>query len=86
MDFFAPLIANRQSLLLIGRPGVRKSTALREIAFILSQNMHLSVVVIDKTKELGGDEETPHPATGNSRWMPVGRRNRHEIMLEEVEN
>jgi stage III sporulation protein SpoIIIAA len=86
-NFLDPLVKNRRSLLLIGRPGVGKSTVLREIAFILSQKMHLTVVVVDKTKELAGDGETPHPAIGNARWMPVGRRNlQHEIMLEAVEN
>jgi len=85
--FFAPLIRSRQSLLIIGRPGVGKSTALREIAFLLSQNKNLIVVVVDKSKELAGDGETPHPAIGNSRWMPVGKRGmQHEIMLEAVEN
>lgn len=85
--FFEPIIANRHSLLIIGRPGVGKSTALREIAYVLSQNQHLTVVLVDKSKELGGDGETPHPAIGNCRWMPVGKRNmQHEIMLEAVEN
>jgi stage III sporulation protein SpoIIIAA len=85
--FLEPLTSQRQSLLLIGKPGVGKSTALREIAFILSQDPYLTVVVVDKSKELAGDGETPHPAIGKSRWMPVGRRNlQHEIMLEAVEN
>ena len=86
-NFLDPLIANRHSLLLIGRPGVGKSTALREIAFLLSQKSDLIVVVVDKSKELAGDGDIPHPAIGNSRWMPVGKRNlQHEIMLEAVEN
>lgn len=87
MTFLEPLVRYRHSLLLIGRPGVGKSTALREIACILSQDPQLVVVVVDKTKELAGDGETPHPAIGSSRWMPVGLRNKqHEIMLEAVEN
>lgn len=53
-NFFAPLVEKRQSLLLIGRPGVGKSTALREIACLLSQNPQLIVVVVDKSKELAG--------------------------------
>ena len=86
-NFFAPLIQKRQSLLLIGRPGVGKSTALREITFLLSNDPKLIVVVVDKSKELAGDGETPHPAIGNARWLPVGKRDhQHEIMLEAVEN
>jgi stage III sporulation protein SpoIIIAA len=86
-SFLEPLIANRKSLLIIGKPGVGKTTVLREIASTLSQNKHLTVVVVDKSKEIAGDGETPHPAIGSSRWMPVGRRNlQHEIMLEAVEN
>jgi len=87
LNFFKPLVTQRQSLLIIGRPGVGKSTALREIANLLSQDPTLTVVVVDKTKELGGDGKTPHQAIGNSRWMPVGKKNhQHNIMIEAVEN
>ena len=77
----------RHSLLLIGKPGVGKTTALREVANILSQNRYLNTVVVDKTCEIAGDGLEPHPAIGNARWMPVGQANMQaDIMREAVEN
>lgn len=76
-----------QSLLLIGKPGVGKTTILRQMAGFLSATRKFVVVVIDKTNEIAGDGDTPHPCIGASRWMPVGvARHQHEIMLEAVEN
>lgn len=64
-----------------------KTTALREIANILSQNKYLNTVVVDKTCELAGDGFEPHPAIGKARWMPVGQANMQaHIMREAVEN
>lgn len=87
LDFLLPLANRRQSLLLIGKPGVGKTTALREISYILSQDPSLRVVVVDKSLEIAGDGSEPHRAIGKARWMPVGvPRMQHEIMLEAVEN
>lgn len=86
-DFLQDLARKRQSLLLIGRPGVGKTTVLREIARILSEDRSLNVVVVDKTCEIAGDGNSPHSAIGKARWMPVGKPNmQHEIMREAVEN
>lgn len=86
-SFLEPLAHRGSSLLLIGKPGVGKTTALREIASILSQDPSLRVVVVDKSLEIAGDADVPHPAIGKSRWMPVGVPGmQHEIMLEAVEN
>ena len=64
-----------------------KTTALREIARTLAQDNRLNCVVVDKTCEIAGDGDSPHPAIGKARWMPVGRPNlQHEIMREAVEN
>mmetsp|Transcript_14304 Transcript_14304/g.28554 ORF Transcript_14304/g.28554 Transcript_14304/m.28554 type:complete len:381 (-) Transcript_14304:69-1211(-) len=85
--FLTTLALEHRSLVLIGRPGVGKTTALREIARILAENMELNVVVVDKTCEIAGDGDRPHAAIGKARWMPVGRpRMQHEIMREAVEN
>lgn len=73
--------------MIIGKPGVGKTTALREISNILSQNKYLNTVVVDKTCELAGDGLEPHPAIGKARWMPVGKANMQaDIMREAVEN
>jgi len=86
-EFLYDLAYNHKSLLIIGKPGVGKTTALREIASILSKNKYLNTVVVDKTCEIAGDGLEPHPAIGRARWMPVGRSNHQaEIMREAVEN
>jgi len=86
-SFLPELAAKKHSLLMIGKPGVGKTTVLREIARILSNDPSLVVCVVDKTNEIAGDGNAPHPAIGKSRWMPVGRPNlQHEIMRECVEN
>ena len=86
-SFLPDLAKSRQSLLLIGKPGVGKTTVLRQIARTFSENSNLEVVVVDKTCEIAGDGDMPHPAIGQSRWMPVGIPGKqHEIMREAVEN
>lgn len=86
-QFLYDLANKKQSLLIIGKPGVGKTTALREIANLLSQNRYLNTVVVDKTCELAGDGLEPHPAIGKARWMPVGKANMQaSIMREAVEN
>mmetsp|Transcript_3350 Transcript_3350/g.8936 ORF Transcript_3350/g.8936 Transcript_3350/m.8936 type:complete len:440 (-) Transcript_3350:230-1549(-) len=86
-QFLYDLAERHQSLLIIGKPGVGKTTALREIANLLSQNRYLNTVVVDKTCELAGDGLEPHPAIGKARWMPVGKANMQaSIMREAVEN
>ena len=86
-SFLVDMAQRKQSLLLIGIPGVGKTTALREIARTLADDNRLNVVVVDKTCEIAGDGDSPHPAIGKARWMPVGRPNlQHEIMREAVEN
>lgn len=85
--FLVDLALRCRSLLLLGKPGVGKTTALREIAEVLARDPRLNVVVVDKTCEIAGDGEEPHAAIGGARWMPVGRPNlQHEIMREAVEN
>jgi stage III sporulation protein SpoIIIAA len=62
--FLHPLALQRRSLLLIGKPGVGKTTALREIALMLSADPSLRVVVVDKSLEIAGDGDSPHAAIG----------------------
>ena len=75
------------SLLLMGRPGVGKTTALREIARVLADELGKRVVVIDTSNEIAGDGDIPHPAIGRARRMQVARPElQHEVMIEAVEN
>jgi stage III sporulation protein SpoIIIAA len=81
------LLDSGQSLLLMGRPGVGKTTALREIARVLADELEQRVVVIDTSNEIAGDGDIPHPAIGRARRMQVARPElQHQVMIEAVEN
>jgi stage III sporulation protein SpoIIIAA len=85
IDIIQDLIEEGKSLLLLGRPGVGKTTLLREAARFLSENNR--VVIVDTSNEIGGDGDVPHPAVGRARRMQVATPSRqHEVMIEAVEN
>jgi stage III sporulation protein SpoIIIAA len=81
------LIESGRSILLLGRPGVGKTTALREIARVLADDLNKRVVIIDTSNEIAGDGDVPHPAIGRARRMQVARPElQHQVMIEAVEN
>nr|YP_009296367.1 hypothetical protein Thor_010 [Thorea hispida]AOM65302.1 hypothetical protein Thor_010 [Thorea hispida]UNJ79149.1 hypothetical protein [Thorea hispida] len=81
------MLEDGQSILLLGKPGVGKTTAIREIARILADEMEKRVVVIDTSNEIAGDGDIPHPAIGRARRMQVSRPElQHQAMIEAVEN
>ncbi|NEP16823.1 MAG: AAA family ATPase [Leptolyngbya sp. SIO4C1] len=81
------LVETGQSILLLGRPGVGKTTALREIARVLADDLLKRVVIIDTSNEIAGDGDVPHPAIGRARRMQVARpEQQHQVMIEAVEN
>ncbi|CAD5916118.1 putative protein ycf45 [Planktothrix agardhii] len=81
------LVETGQSLLLLGRPGVGKTTALREITRVLADELEKRVVIIDTSNEIAGDGDIPHPAIGRARRMQVARPElQHQVMIEAVEN
>jgi stage III sporulation protein SpoIIIAA len=85
IDIIEDLIESGKSLLLLGRPGVGKTTMLREAARILSETKR--VVIVDTSNEIGGDGDVPHPAVGRARRMQVATPSlQHEVMIEAVEN
>ncbi len=85
IDIIQDLIEEGKSLLLLGRPGVGKTTLLREAARFLSENNR--VVIVDTSNEVGGGGDVPHPAVGRARRMQVATPSRqHEVMIEAVEN
>jgi stage III sporulation protein SpoIIIAA len=84
-DIIKDLIENGKSLLILGRPGVGKTTMLREAARILAESKR--VVIVDTSNEIGGDGDVPHPAVGRARRMQVSMPSlQHEVMIEAVEN
>jgi stage III sporulation protein SpoIIIAA len=84
-DIVKDLIESGKSLLILGRPGVGKTTMLREAARILADNKR--VVIVDTSNEIAGDGDVPHPAIGKARRMQVAKPSQqHEVMIEAVEN
>ncbi len=76
-----------KNILLLGRPGVGKTTMLRELARVLSADAHKRVIIVDTSNEIAGDGDVPHPAIGRSRRMQVRTPSQqHSVMIEAVEN
>jgi stage III sporulation protein AA len=76
-----------QSILILGPPGVGKTTLLREMARVLADELKKRVIVVDTSNEIAGDGDIPHPAIGHARRMQVPRPEmQHEVMIEAVEN
>jgi stage III sporulation protein SpoIIIAA len=87
IDMLKDLIGTGRNLLLLGRPGVGKTTKLREVARVLADDLRKRVMVVDTSNEIGGDGDIPHPGIGGARRMQVSRPDRqHDVMIEAVEN
>ncbi|HEX4828323.1 MAG TPA: AAA family ATPase, partial [Xanthobacteraceae bacterium] len=85
MEIIRDIVESGKSVLLLGRPGVGKTTLLREAARVLGENKR--VVIVDTSNEIGGDGDIPHPAIGKARRMQVPTPSlQHEVMIEAVEN
>jgi stage III sporulation protein SpoIIIAA len=81
------LVLSGKSVLLLGRPGVGKTTMLREIARVLADTAKKRVIIVDTSNEIAGDGDIPHPAIGHSRRMQVVTPAlQHAVMIEAVEN
>lgn len=81
------LVESGESILILGRPGVGKTTLLRETARVLADSLRKRVVVVDTSNEIAGDGDIPHPAIGRARRMQVPRPSQqHAVMIEAVEN
>jgi len=81
------LVVTGKSILLVGRPGVGKTTMLREVARVLSDDARRRTIVVDTSNEIGGDGDIPHPGIGRARRMQVSAPAlQHAVMIEAVEN
>ena len=81
------VVEQGRSILILGRPGVGKTTLLREAARVLADELGKRVVVVDTSNEIAGDGDVPHPGIGRARRMQVARpAAQHAVMIEAVEN
>ncbi|KAL3133379.1 hypothetical protein ABBQ38_007249 [Trebouxia sp. C0009 RCD-2024] len=83
----ADVVLSGKSILLLGRPGVGKTTAIRDISSMLAEAAHKRVVIIDTSNEIAGDGDVPHPGIATARRMQVPvPEQQHRVMIEAVEN
>ncbi len=81
------IVLQNKSILFLGRPGVGKTTKLREISRLVADDLGKRVVVVDTSNEIAGDGDTPHPAIGRARRMQVMQPiYQKDVMIEAVEN
>jgi len=87
IDIIQDIVESGKSILILGRPGRGKTTKLREVARVLSEELKKRVVIVDTSNEIAGDGDIPHPAIGRARRMQVATPDQqHNVMIEAVEN
>ena len=81
------LLESEKSILILGKPGVGKTTIIREIARVLADELQKRVIIIDTANEIAGDSDIPHSGIGRARRMQVAKTEfQHQVMIEAVEN
>ena len=81
------LLESEKSILVLGKPGVGKTTIIREIARVLADETEKRVIIIDTSNEIAGDSDIPHSGIGRARRMQVAKTElQHQVMIEAVEN
>lgn len=87
IDIIDDIVRSGASILLLGKPGVGKTTKLREVARVLADEVSRRVVIVDTSNEIAGDGDVPHPGIGSARRMQVRvPSEQHAVMIEAVEN
>ncbi|MBV6459504.1 MAG: hypothetical protein HONBIEJF_02652 [Fimbriimonadaceae bacterium] len=87
IDIIDDIVRSGKSILLLGRPGIGKTTKLREVARVLADEVGRRVIIVDTSNEIAGDGDVPHPAIGHARRMQVKNPiEQHQVMIEAVEN
>ncbi len=87
IDIIHDIVASGKSILLLGKPGVGKTTRLREVARVLADEYDKRVIIVDTSNEIAGDGDIPHPGIGYARRMQVPEPSlQHAVMIEAVEN
>ncbi|KAI3974300.1 hypothetical protein MKX01_030969 [Papaver californicum] len=86
-DLLWDLVKDEASILLIGPPGVGKTTIIREVARMLADDCSKRVMIVDTSNEIGGDGDIPHAGIGKARRMQVPDTDmQHKVLIEAVEN
>ena len=81
------LLESEKSILILGKPGVGKTTIIREIARVLADELEKRVIIVDTSNEIAGDSDIPHSGIGRARRMQVAKTEyQHQVMIEAVEN
>lgn len=87
LSIIRDLLESTSSLLILGKPGIGKTTLIREISRVLSDEGQKRVVIIDTANEIAGDSDIPHIGIGRARRMQVSKsENQHHVMKEAIEN
>jgi stage III sporulation protein SpoIIIAA len=87
VDIIRDVVESGKSILLMGKPGVGKTTLLREAARVLADDAEKRVIIVDTSNEIAGDGDVPHPGIGRARRMQVpDPEHQHAVMIEAVEN
>ena len=87
IDIIRDIVESNKNILFLGRPGIGKTTKLRETARVLANEFHKRVIVVDTSNEIAGEGDIPHPGIGLSRRMQVPSPDKqHAVMIEAVEN
>src|SRR5437870_12219920 len=87
IEIIRDIVESGRSILLLGRPGIGKTTMLREVARVLADDLGKRVIVVDTSNEIAGDGDIPHPGIGDARRMQVRTpTEQHAVMIEGVEN
>ncbi len=87
IDLIDDIVRSGKSILMLGKPGIGKTTKLREVARVLADEVERRVVIVDTSNEIAGDGDVPHPAIGSSRRMQVlSPSDQYRVMIEAVEN
>ena len=87
LDIVKDVVEQDRSVLFVGRPGIGKTTMLREFARVLADEFGKRVIVVDTSNEIAGDGDVPHPAIGHARRMQVpATTSQADVMIEAVEN
>lgn len=79
-----PQLLKEGSLMVVGPPGVGKTTLLRDVVRVLADKHQRKCVVVDTSNEIGGDGTRPHPALGKARRMKVGDPKRQGDVLRQA--